>query len=79
MNRKKISLLLALTMLVVTLLGGCGTNPAEDSSLVNGTTEKEGYVLDFSTEFNDGKLDVGYWLAQYLPHCSTNTAGSSAR
>ena len=79
MNRKKISLLLALTMLVVSLLGGCGANPAEDSNLENGVPEKEGYVLDFSTEFNDGKLDEEYWLAQYLPHCTTNTAGSSAR
>ena len=79
MNRKKISLLLALTMLVVSLLGGCGANPAEDSNLENGAPEKEGYVLDFSTEFNDGKLDEEYWLAQYLPHCTTNTAGSSAR
>ena len=79
MNRKKISLLLALTMLVVSLLGGCGANPAEDSNLENGVPEKEGYVLDFSTEFNDGKLDEEYWLAQYLPHCTTNTAGSSSR
>ena len=79
MNRKKISLLLALTMLVVSLLGGCGANPAEDSLVENGVPEKEGYALDFSTEFNDGKLDEEYWLAQYLPHCTTNTAGSSAR
>ena len=79
MNRKKISLLLILTMLVGSLLGGCGANPAEDSNLENGVPEKEGYVLDFSTEFNDGKLDEEYWLAQYLPHCTTNTAGSSAR
>lgn len=79
MNRKKISLLLALTMLVVTLLGGCGANPAENSLVENGAPEKKGYVLDFSTEFNDGKLDEEYWLAQYLPHCTTNTAGSSAR
>ena len=79
MNRKKISFLLALTMLVVTLLGGCGTNPAEESDLENGVPEKEGYVLDFSTEFNDGKLDEEYWLAQYLPHCTTSIAGSSAR
>ena len=79
MNRKKISLLLALTMLVVSLLGGCGANPAEDSTLENGVPEKEGYVLVFSTEFNDGKLDEEYWLAQYLPHCTTRIAGSSAR
>lgn len=72
-------MLLALTMLVVSLLGGCGANPAEDSNLENGVPEEEGYVLDFSTEFNDGKLDEEYWLAQYLPHCTTNTAGSSAR
>ena len=77
MNRKKIALLLVLTMLVCSLLGGCGVKPEE--STLNEAPEKEGYVLDFSTEFNDGKLDEEYWLAQYLPHCTTNTAGSSAR
>lgn len=79
MNRKKISLLLALTILLSSLLAGCGVNPADESTVENGVPEKEGYVLDFSTEFDDGKLDEEYWLAQYLPHCTTNTAGSSAR
>lgn len=79
MNRKKISLLLALTMLIGSLLGGCGVSSPEESDLENGVPEKEGYVLDFSTEFNDGKLDTESWLPQYLPHCTTNTAGSSAR
>lgn len=79
MNRKKISLLLALTMLIGSLLGGCGVSSAEESDLENGVPEKEGYTLDFSTEFNDGKLDAESWLPQYLPHCTTNTAGSSAR
>ncbi len=80
MNRKYIAFILALTMLVGSLLGGCGVKtPAEESDLENGVPEKEGYVLDFSTEFNDGKLDTESWLPQYLPHCTTNTAGSSAR
>ena len=72
MNRKKISLLLVLTMLVGSILGGCGVNPAKDSSVENGVPEKEGYALDFSTEFNDGKLDEEYWLPQYLPHCTAS-------
>ena len=79
MNKKKLSLLLSIIMLFSALLGGCGVNPAEVSNLENVTPEKEGYVLDFSTEFNDGNLDAEYWLPQYLPHCTTNTAGSSAR
>ena len=32
--------------------------PAEDDSCEQGIPEKEGYVLDFSTEFNDGRLDT---------------------
>lgn len=79
MIRKKLSFLLALTMLVCSLFGGCGVNPEEESSVENSVPEKEGYVLDFSTEFNDGKLDTELWLPQYLPHCTANTAGSSAR
>ncbi len=79
MFRKKISLLLALTMLICSVLGGCGMKPAEDDSCEQGIPEREGYILDFSTEFNDGKLDTELWLPQYLPHCTTNTTGSSAR
>ena len=45
MNRKKISLLLALTMLIGSLLGGCGVSTAEESDIENGVPEKEGYVL----------------------------------
>ena len=41
--------------------------------------EKEGYVLDFSSEFNNGCLNTDYWLAQYLPHCTAVSAGSAAR
>ena len=41
MNKKKISLLLVLTMLVGSLLSGCGVNPAEESDLENGVPEKE--------------------------------------
>ncbi|MBR4051241.1 MAG: glycoside hydrolase family 16 protein [Clostridia bacterium] len=70
MYRKSMALLLALIMLVGSPLGAS----AEDS-----VPEKEGYVLDFSTEFNYGDLDTEYWLPQYLPHCTANTAGSSAR
>ena len=79
MNRKKISLLLAITVLVSSLLAGCGVKPADENPVGNGAPEKEGYVLDFSSEFNEGKLDEEYWLPQYLPHCSGSTEGSSAR
>ena len=79
MNRKKISLLLAITVLVSSLLSGCGVKPADENSVGNGAPEKEGYVLDFSSEFNEGKLDEEHWLPQYLPHCTGSTEGSSAR
>ena len=54
-------------------------NSDKDSSVENVPPEKVGYILDFSTEFNDGKFDTENWLPQYLPHCTTNVAGSSAR
>ena len=69
MCKKITALLLALTMLVALPL----VTSAEEN-----VPEKEGYVLDFSTEFND-ELNTKYWLPQYLPHCTTNTEGSSAR
>ena len=62
MNRKKISLLLAITVLISSLLTGCGVKTSDESSTLNGAPEKEGYVLDFSTEFNDGKLDTESWF-----------------
>lgn len=70
MFRKSIVFLLVLTM----LLSLPSVAYAEEN-----IPEKEGYVLDFSTEFNDGKLNTEYWLPQYLPHCTANTEGSSAR
>ena len=88
MKRKSMVLLLVFTMLVGLLSAGCGdTIPAaesgHDTEYVGGfkdsVPEKEGYVLDFSTEFNDSDLETEYWLPQYLPHCTANTAGSSAR
>ena len=79
MNRKKIFLFFAITMLSGWLLVGCSVKPADESSVENGVPEKEGYVLDFSTEFNEGKLDEEHWLAQYLPHCTGSAEGSSAR
>ncbi len=69
MCKKITALLLALTIFIALPLG----TSAEES-----VPEKEGYVLDFSTEFND-ELNTEYWLPQYLPHCTTNTEGSSAR
>ena len=45
MNRKKISLLLVLTILIGSLLGGCGVNPAEESDLENGVPEKKAMFL----------------------------------
>ncbi len=88
MKRKSMVLLLVFTMLVGLLSAGCGdTIPAAESGhdteyvggLEDSVPEKEGYVLDFSTEFNDSDLETEYWLPQYLPHCTANTAGSSAR
>ncbi len=70
MFRKSIAFSLVLTM----LLGLPSVAYAEEC-----VPEKEGYVLDFSTEFNDGNLNTEYWLPQYLPHCTANTEGSSAR
>lgn len=70
MFRKSIVSFLVLSMLVGSSSGAF----AEDD-----IAEKEGYVLDFSTEFNDSELNTEYWLPQYLPHCTTNIEGSSAR
>ena len=70
MFRKSLVFLLVLTMLI----GLPSVAYAEES-----VPKKDGYVLDFSTEFNDGNLNTEYWLPQYLPHCTTNTEGSSAR
>lgn len=69
MCKKITAVLLALTILLALPLG----TSAEES-----VPEKEGYVLDFITEFSD-ELNTEYWLPQYLPHCTTNTEGSSAR
>ena len=62
MKKRKISLFLTLTILIVSLLGGCGVTPKDETSDDKGSPEKDGYVLDFSTEFNDGKLDTELWL-----------------
>ena len=70
MFRKSIVFLLVLVILAAL--------PSVASAEAN-IPEKEGYVLDFSTEFNDDKLNSEYWLPQYLPHCTANTEGSSAR
>lgn len=70
MFRKSIVFLLVLAILICLP----SVASAEESA-----PEKEGYVLDFSTEFNDGNLNTEYWLPQYLPHCTTNTVGSTAR
>jgi hypothetical protein len=90
MNKKCVTVLLTLTILVGSLLGGCGKTQVEGSDSLNpssgvseasaaDTQDKEGYILDFSSEFNDSKLDTEHWLPQYLPHCTTNAAGCSAR
>ena len=66
MNRKKISLLLALTMLVCSLLGGCSVKSEEESDLENGAPEKEGYVLDFSGwDEPENKYPIE-WLIDYV-------------
>ena len=62
-------------LLVLAILIGLPSGAYAEESV----PEKEGYVLDFSTEFNDGKLNTEYWLPQYLPHCTANTEGSTAR
>jgi len=86
--KKSLSLILALIMLMgLSSVGFCTEiNEGDESGLSgasdeaeNGVPEKEGYVLDFSTEFNDGKLNTDYWLPQYLPHCTGSTDGASAR
>lgn len=64
MFRKSMVFLLVLTM----LLGLPSVAYAEES-----VPQRDGYVLDFSTEFNDGNLNTEYWLPQYLPHCTANT------
>ena len=67
MKRKSMVWLLVFTMLVGLLSAGCGdTIPAaesgHDTEYVGGfkdsVPEKEGYVLDFSTEFNDSALET---------------------
>ena len=45
-------------MLICLLSAGCVMAPEEECTDENGIPEKEGYILDFSTEFNDGKLDT---------------------
>lgn len=70
MHRNFFALLLALIMLIILPLG---------VSAENSSSQKEGYILDFSTEFNNEKLNTEYWLPQYLPHCTTSTEGASAR
>ena len=79
MSRMKLSLFFALIMLICLLSAGCIGAPAEESTDENGIPEKEGYILDFSTEFNDGILDTQFWLPKYLPHCTGSTEGASAR
>lgn len=66
-------------MLIYLLSAGCVMAPEEECTDENGIPEKEGYILDFSTEFNDGKLDTQFWLPKYLPHCTASTEGASAR
>ena len=41
--------------------------------------EKEGFVLDFSTEFNFGSFPAASWLPQYFPHSTTSEEGAAAR
>ena len=55
MFRKSMVFLLVLTMLI----GLPSVAYAEES-----VPKKDGYVLDFSTEFNDGNLNTEYWLPQ---------------
>ena len=70
MFKKSVVFLLVLTVLISFPSGAY----AEES-----IPEKDGYVLDFSTEFNGGSLNTEYWLPQYLPHCTANTEGACAR
>ncbi|MCH5198592.1 MAG: glycoside hydrolase family 16 protein [Oscillospiraceae bacterium] len=85
MDKKAFALLFFFFLLVCSLFVGCDANsPAIGLSnsldcLDDTIPEKEGYVIDFSSEFNDDILDIEYWLPQYLPHCTPNIAGSSAR
>lgn len=69
MFRKSVALLLLLSFLASWPL----TAAAEDA-----VPEKEGYILDFSTEFNGGSLNTEYWLPAYLPHCTASMEGSAA-
>ncbi len=70
MFRKSVALLLILSLLAGLPL----TASAEDT-----VPGKEGYILDFSTEFNEGSLNAEYWLPAYLPHCTASMEGSAAR
>ena len=70
MLRKFASFMLAF----IILFGSASVAYADD-----GVPEKEGYVLDFSAEFDGDELNTEHWLPQYLPHCTSNEIGSAAR
>lgn len=86
MHKVAIALLLVTFILTSSLLGGCvdfnysnGSASLFSDTYADSVPKKEGYVLDFSSEFDDNHLNLEYWLPKYLPHCTTNSEGSSAR
>lgn len=40
---------------------------------------KEGYILDWSDEFDGTELDSKKWLAEYLPHATLTSIGKKAK
>ncbi len=74
MLRRNTAILIAFVLLLGTVLNASAFEDKKDE-----IPSKEGYVLDFSSEFDSDTLNTDSWLAQYLPHCTADSAGSSAR
>ncbi len=74
MSRRITAFLIALVLLL-----GMVSDAAAFEENKDGSQSKEGCVLDFSAEFDNPPLDTDLWLAEYLPHCTADPAGSAAR